>query len=149
MRSLLAGAAASLFAFAALATTPAAPAGAFPSDHLDIAGHGFGHGRGMGQFGALGYALKGQSYSEILQHYYSNTAVGNLSAVAGGGAPMTVELTRFGPTAAQPGGFDTIALQESGKLTVNGAPVPAKAARAVRVAPNSFRIDTAADCAGG
>jgi hypothetical protein len=124
-------------------------AAAFPSDHLDIAGHGFGHGRGMGQYGALGYALKGTGYADILQHYYSNTTAANLSGVAGGGDPMTVELTRLAPTAAQPAGFDTIVAQENGKLTVNGAPIVSKAARAVRVGVNSFRIDTAADCGGG
>ena len=43
---------------------------AFPSDHVDFVGHGFGHGRGMGQYGALGYALGGMAYGDILQHYY-------------------------------------------------------------------------------
>src|SRR5206468_1660870 len=35
-----------------VATAP--PAAAFPGPTVDLVGHGFGHGRGMGQFGALG-----------------------------------------------------------------------------------------------
>jgi SpoIID/LytB domain protein len=124
------------------------PAAAYPSATVDIVGHGFGHGRGMGQYGALGYALGGAGYTEILQRYYSNTSLGQLSAVPGGGDPMTVEMTRFAPNANQPAGFDTIVAQESGKLTINGAAAPDKAARAVRLGPNSFRIDTAPACAG-
>jgi SpoIID/LytB domain protein len=40
---------------------------------LAIVGHGFGHGRGMGQYGALGYANDGWSYQQILGHYYGGT----------------------------------------------------------------------------
>ena len=33
---------------------------------------GYGHGVGMSQYGAQGMALKGYSYSEILQYYYQD-----------------------------------------------------------------------------
>src|SRR5207245_1770607 len=43
---------------------------------LDITGHGWGHGRGMGQYGAYGYAsMYGWSYSQILGYYYGGTAL--------------------------------------------------------------------------
>ncbi len=38
-------------------------------------GEGYGHGVGMSQSGAKGMALKGFTYAEILQYYYSGTVV--------------------------------------------------------------------------
>jgi SpoIID/LytB domain protein len=44
-----------------------------------IDGHGWGHGRGMGQYGSLGYAVDlGWTSSEILDHYYGDTVAGTL-----------------------------------------------------------------------
>ncbi|HEX4837860.1 MAG TPA: SpoIID/LytB domain-containing protein [Solirubrobacteraceae bacterium] len=43
---------------------------------LVIDGAGDGHGVGMSQEGALGYAEHGWSYTAILRHYYRNTAIG-------------------------------------------------------------------------
>ena len=42
---------------------------------LVITGHGWGHGIGMGQWGAYGYALHGWSYTQILRHYYRGTTI--------------------------------------------------------------------------
>jgi len=42
-----------------------------------IKGAGFGHGVGMSQYGALGYAQHGASYDDILRHYYSDTSLGS------------------------------------------------------------------------
>ncbi len=51
---------------------------------LSIVGQGWGHGIGMGQWGALGYAI-GQdhgdgnwSYQQIVDHYYGPATLGNL-----------------------------------------------------------------------
>jgi stage II sporulation protein D len=41
-----------------------------------IRGAGFGHGVGMSQYGAMGYAEHGRGAAEILAHYYSGTALG-------------------------------------------------------------------------
>ena len=41
-----------------------------------FSGHGFGHGVGMSQYGAWGFALHGYSYQQILQHYYPGTTLG-------------------------------------------------------------------------
>jgi stage II sporulation protein D len=49
---------------------------------LVIAGAGDGHGVGMSQDGALGYAEHGWSYSAILAHYYTGTALGAAPAGA-------------------------------------------------------------------
>jgi stage II sporulation protein D len=43
-----------------------------------VKGHGFGHGVGMSQYGAYGYARHGVGYRAILHHYYSGTRIGRL-----------------------------------------------------------------------
>ena len=40
-----------------------------------LSGRGWGHGVGMSQYGALGFANEGRSYAEILAHYYTGTAL--------------------------------------------------------------------------
>jgi stage II sporulation protein D len=44
-----------------------------------INGAGFGHGVGMSQYGAYGYAKHGFGYRDILGHYYTGTAIGTTS----------------------------------------------------------------------
>jgi stage II sporulation protein D len=61
----------SLTLAAALALTP----GAHAAGRLVVKGHGFGHGIGMSQYGALGFAQHGSSYRDILGHYYEQTNV--------------------------------------------------------------------------
>jgi stage II sporulation protein D len=51
----------------------AAPAGA--ASTFTIRGAGFGHGVGMSQYGAYGYALQGFGNRDILAHYYTGTQV--------------------------------------------------------------------------
>src|ERR1700744_1100947 len=46
---------------------------------LVIRGGGDGHGVGMSQYGAEGYALHGASAAQILAHYYQGTALGHSS----------------------------------------------------------------------
>jgi stage II sporulation protein D len=41
-----------------------------------VRGHGWGHGVGMGQWGAQGYAEQGYSYDQILAAYYPGTTPG-------------------------------------------------------------------------
>src|SRR6188508_3430340 len=57
-----------------LAAFGAVPASASGGAAFFVDGHGWGHGIGMAQWGAYGYALKdGRSYDWILHHYYSDT----------------------------------------------------------------------------
>jgi SpoIID/LytB domain protein len=49
---------------------------------LVITGAGDGHGVGMSQDGAYGYALHGFSYQAILAHYYTGTSLGRARARA-------------------------------------------------------------------
>ncbi len=41
-----------------------------------VSGHGWGHGVGMGQWGAEGYALQSYTYDQILSAYYPGTTPG-------------------------------------------------------------------------
>src|SRR5438552_17183552 len=43
---------------------------------LVVSGHGWGHGLGMAQWGAYGYAKHGWTYDRILAHYYVGTMLG-------------------------------------------------------------------------
>src|SRR5207248_10744352 len=51
----------------------AGPAGA--GTKLVGTGHGWGHGVGMSQWGAFGYARHGWSWQRILAHYYQGTQI--------------------------------------------------------------------------
>jgi stage II sporulation protein D len=55
-------------------------ASAAQAAELLIAGGGYGHGVGMSQEGALGYAEHGFTYQAILAHYYTGTALGTAPA---------------------------------------------------------------------
>jgi len=69
-----------VLAIAAVGATPAAqgrplaPAAQNPT--FVITGHGWGHGVGMSQYGAYGYAQHGFAYPKILAHYFPGTELG-------------------------------------------------------------------------
>src|SRR5437588_12412647 len=44
-----------------------------------VRGGGDGHGIGMSQYGAYGYALHGKDYRFILAHYYQGTTLGKIN----------------------------------------------------------------------
>ena len=71
MRPLLAVLAAALAACAAAAPAKGA-------SRLVISGAGFGHGVGMSQYGAMGYAAQGADHAAILGHYYTGTQIAAL-----------------------------------------------------------------------
>ncbi|MEI6359471.1 MAG: SpoIID/LytB domain-containing protein, partial [Synechococcus sp. ELA619] len=45
-------------------------------------GHGFGHGIGMSQWGALAMARRGEGFEQILQHYYRGTQLRPYASLA-------------------------------------------------------------------
>jgi len=66
---------------AALAVALLVAAGsAQAASRLTVRGAGFGHGVGMSQYGAYGFAQNGFSYDEILAHYYTGTKLGSSGA---------------------------------------------------------------------
>ena len=69
---------------------PAPTTTVVPKRTLIITGKGFGHGRGLGQWGAFGYAtLQGWSSRQILDHYYGGTIPGGLSPTSAIGVRIT------------------------------------------------------------
>jgi stage II sporulation protein D len=46
-----------------------------------VRGHGFGHGVGVSQYGAYGYALHGKDYRFILAHYYQGSTISQIEGV--------------------------------------------------------------------
>src|SRR5687768_8440138 len=62
-------------ALAACAAALLVPAGA--QARWVVPGHGWGHGVGMSQYGAYGFAKEGRSYKRILRHYYKGVEIGS------------------------------------------------------------------------
>jgi stage II sporulation protein D len=63
-----------------------------------IAGHGWGHGVGMSQWGAYGYAQNGWTYDKILAHYYpgtelTSTTVKSIRVLLASTASVTISCT--------------------------------------------------------
>jgi stage II sporulation protein D len=59
-----------------IALIAALPAPAGAAGGWVIEGRGWGHGVGMSQYGAYGYAKHGAGYRRILSHYYKGTSIG-------------------------------------------------------------------------
>ena len=49
--------------------------------HFQLQGAGWGHGVGLCQMGALGMALQGKTFEQILSHYYPNTTLQQMSEI--------------------------------------------------------------------
>ena len=89
---------------------------------LLIRGGGYGHGVGLSQYGAYGYALHGKSYKWILRHYYQGTQLGTTNP----DQPVTVLLstgqaafagaTAAGETRLKPGATYVVGVLPSGAL---------------------------------
>ena len=65
-----------------------------------IRGAGFGHGVGMSQYGAYGFAKHGWTHEQILAHYYTGTTLGQAPAnsvvrvlLQSGGSPTFTGVT--------------------------------------------------------
>ena len=67
-----------LLVTAALGASLLGPGVASGATLFTLNGHGWGHGIGMSQYGALGYAQHGWTHQQILQHYFTGTTIGQL-----------------------------------------------------------------------
>ena len=105
-------------------------------DDVTFVGHGHGPGRGMGQYGAYGYAVDhGWGAARILNHFYGGTT---LSGDAGNPV-ITVELNRVT-------GGDTIVTGPG--LAISGIPVPGAAVLVRRSGNGTFVAQVGPSCAG-
>jgi peptidoglycan hydrolase-like protein with peptidoglycan-binding domain len=83
MRRVLVILAAALGLAVPVVGAPASPASAAPADIVAVIvdGVGNGHGRGMSQWGAYGWAVdQGWNWVQILDHYYGGTSNGTVSS---------------------------------------------------------------------
>jgi len=126
-----------------VSTVQALPAAA--ADAITVTGHGWGHGRGMGQYGTLGYvqnpALLGNPANlpgTILDHYYSNTT----QAVLPDGQSMSVRLMAYDGAALE--------VTSGADFTVGGnIPVPAGWASTLFWNGSGWTITTEPGCGAG
>lgn len=86
-----------------------------------ISGHGWGHGVGMSQWGAYGYAQNGWTYDKILAHYYpgtvlSNSTVKSIRVLLANTASVTISSTA--PWKVKDGTAAATTLQ-AGQVTLN------------------------------
>jgi SpoIID/LytB domain protein len=118
-----------------LGATAAVPATAAIQGQVTFVGHGYGHGRGLSQWGSLGYAVDhGWSYRQILAHYYGGTDVGSIP-----NGEITVELvSRRGSQVVLYGQ----------QVHVNGVPLGDVAVRVRREAAGQFAFDVGPGCGG-
>jgi len=134
---------ATLLAIALLAGTMA-PAAAQVDENssITVTGHGWGHGRGMSQYGALGYAIDyGWSSQQILDHYYGDTTAGSV--------PNSVLTVRIESASDQA----TVAGVDSGAMVLiddDGDVTHIGTGRAIRLTAvgGGFAVADAPTCAG-
>jgi SpoIID/LytB domain protein len=122
------------------AVTGARAAGA--AESFEVVGHGYGHGRGLGQWGSLGYAVDaGWSSARILDHYYGGTVAGSI-----GNPVVSVDLRAHTGTAV------SVAAERGLRTTADdglpGGRVPHAALRVARVGAGRWQVFDGPGCAG-
>ena len=121
-----------------VAAAPAAQA--YPSATVNLTGHGFGHGRGMGQWGAFGYAYNGWSWQQIVGHYYAGSAPTVLTPAQAATA-VAVVLT-------ENNGNDVIVTSGNGFLLWGQHFVAGQAVRLVPNGAGAWSLYSGSGCAG-
>jgi SpoIID/LytB domain protein len=122
--------------------TPAVVA-AYPTADVTLTGHGWGHGIGMGQWGALGYAIGADNgdgnwtWQQIVTHFYGGTSIQTDGD--------DTELVSVAMT--ENNGSDVIATAPSG-VTVPGGAGPSAAVLFQPAANGTWDIFTGAGCGG-
>lgn len=119
---------------------PAAAATSAYGPSVTIRGHGFGHGRGLGQYGAYGYAVDhGWDVTAILDHYYGGTTRETLDPASA----LSVRLLEMD-------GRDVIITQDQSRLLTSAA--PGQVFSSVKVsspAPDTLTVFQGTGCDGG
>src|SRR3954451_9749453 len=126
--SLLAGGPRAVRAATTTATTPVVTSPA--ASVLVLRGHGWGHGLGMSQWGAYGYAKHGWTFDRILAHYYSGTTLGpakvsSVRVLLASATKITIEATSAWTVVDADGTRTTLdpgALVLKPKLAITGHP---------------------------
>jgi stage II sporulation protein D len=110
-----------------------------------VNGHGFGHGVGMSQYGAYGYAEHGKGYRFILGHYYSGTTIGQLAGprvvrvlvdIDGGDVGFSGATSACGKALDASRGYEAHRIARSVQLRSSGGRLLANCGRKLRAAGN-------------
>jgi hypothetical protein len=136
-------------ATASVVALPGPSAGAYPYAGVTLAVHGFGGGAGMGQWGALGYAVTGSGYEAILEHYYGTLSAGGSTSVgvpAGwtDSTPVTVALTENSN-----GGNSDVLVTSPSAFSAGGQAVPAGGASLFAWTGSGWTVETSTTGCGG
>ncbi|MEX2292753.1 MAG: S-layer homology domain-containing protein [Acidimicrobiales bacterium] len=107
---------------------------------INVTGRGWGHGRGLGQWGAFGYAT-GRSggpwdYRAILAHFYGETEIGSI------GNPLAA-VDLLGQRA------QALVVEQTQGVTVAGLPGTSVAVRATLRDDGRFDVERGTACADG
>lgn len=137
VRRWSAAVAALVLAVTVVAGPAAGPASAWSGEHVEIDGRGWGHGRGMGQYGALGYAIDhGWNHRQILDHFYGGTSAGVKPD-----AVVSVHLTAHDNR--------PLIVRSANAFVAGGVAVPAGEAAVVQRRPDGrWQIDRGPGCGG-
>jgi stage II sporulation protein D len=111
-----------------LAVLASAPAASEAAVRHVVRGAGYGHGTGMSQYGAYGFALKGATYAEILAHYYRGTELSTAPS-----RPVRVLLQPVDPY-----------IRVQGATSANGRRLSAAATYVARPSGSLIALSTAA-----
>jgi stage II sporulation protein D len=112
-----------------LALLALAPGASAASSNVTVRGAGFGHGIGLSQYGAYGYAANGSEWRDIVLHYYKDTHLSNAAGrtirvllqqgvsnvwVSGATRAGTVRLDPAKSYRLMRGGIDSVEVRTSG-----------------------------------
>lgn len=84
----------------------------FSESNTKFYSRGYGHRVGLSQYGAYGRAISGQSYTQIIQHYYTGTSIGSYNTSGN----IRIGLSKV------PSSY-VIKAQSSGNVSANGVNV--------------------------
>ena len=106
-------------------------------DDVVLTGHGFGHGRGLSQWGSFGYATRfGFNHLQILSRYYGNAVMADI-----GNPLVTVRLMALDGA--------PLSVTCDAPFTVDGRPMaPGTAAQITRNPDGTFQLTTRTGCSG-
>jgi hypothetical protein len=110
---------------AASVVAPPTPAGAYPYADVTLQVHGFGGGAGMGQWGALGYAVTGMSYQQILTHYYGTLGSGGTTSIGVPAGWTDSTQISVALTVNANGGNQDVIVTSGSEFSAAGVPIPA------------------------
>lgn len=134
--SVLAGPFLSVTAASATGPYQLAP---FPANKVDLVGYGDGPGLGMGQWGALGYAVeRHKTYRWILRHYYGGTTLSEAGNLASDDPTVSVDVN-------ENDGHPLVVTSDS-PFSFGGISFPAGTAARAKLASGLWSVSRSSSC---